>query len=394
MHSIMIPVQRRTRISALAAAAAAALVLEACGTTDAPGPATAPVTAVVVSPVTTTLLVGDSQQLTAQPHDARGRRLAGRDVAWMSRQPEVASVSSGGLVTARTPGTTQIVAIHEGHAGTATVTVWAIQRRATECDQAKPGWIWCDDFETDRLASYFEYNSSDGAFARVPGVGYGGSVGMRARFTRQGQVQAGFLHLAFGKTPGPYFRPVDEGTEIHREIYWRHLVKFAPGWTGGGGNKLSRAQSLVTRSWAQGMMAHVWSGSEPGDRELQLGLAPATGIDARGRVRTTSYNDFPNVRWIGTVWSRTPIFDPVYVGRWHCVEARARLDDPGRANGVFELWINGTLEGRMTDLQWHGSYSEYGINTVFLENYWNDGAPQPQERYFDHFVVSTQRIGC
>ena len=48
----------------------------------------------------------------------------------------------------------------------------------------------------------------------------------------------------------------------------------------------------------------------------------------------------------------------------------------------------------MSDLQWHGSYSAYGINTVFLENYWNDGAPQPQERYFDHFVVSTQRIGC
>ena len=73
---------------------------------------------------------------------------------------------------------------------------------------------------------------------------------------------------------------------------------------------------------------------------------------------------------------------------------RAGDNDPGRANGVFELWISGGLEARLEGLNWQGAYSDYGINTVFLENYWNDGAPQPQERYFDNFVVSTQRIGC
>jgi len=31
---------------------------------------------------------------------------------------------------------------------------------------------------------------------------------------------------------------------------------------------------------------------------------------------------------------------------------------------------------------------------MYLEKYWNDGVPQAQERYFDNFVVSTQRIGC
>jgi hypothetical protein len=106
------------------------------------------------------------------------------------------------------------------------------------------------------------------------------------------------------------------------------------------------------------------------------------------------YNDFAHFRWLGTAWSRTPIFDPTYVGKWYCIEAHARLNDPRRANGVFELWINGGLEARVDGLNWQGAYSEYGINTVFLENYWNDGAPQPQERYFDNFVVSTQPIGC
>jgi hypothetical protein len=216
---------------------------------------------------------------------------------------------------------------------------------------------------------------------------------MRARFSK-GQVQAGFLHLAFGRTPSRYFRSVDQGVAVYKDVYWRHLVKFQAGWIGGGGNKLSRAQGLVTPGWAQGMMAHVWSGSAMDDHPYELALSPASGTDARGRVRTTSYNEFQNFRWLGVARSRTPVFDETHVGKWYCVEARARLNDPALSNGTFELWINGALEARMGGINWQGTFDEYGINTVFLENYWNDGAPQPQERYFDNFVVSTQRIGC
>src|SRR5690606_16146937 len=39
-------------------------------------------------------------------------------------------------------------------------------------------------------------------------------------------------------------------------------------------------------------------------------------------------------------------------------------------------------------------YSAYGINALLLENYWNNGSPRQQERYFDNLVVSTQRVGC
>jgi len=45
-------------------------------------------------------------------------------------------------------------------------------------------------------------------------------------------------------------------------------------------------------------------------------------------------------------------------------------------------------------LNWVGNYSAYGINAVFIENYWNKGAPVVQERYLDNFVVSRARIGC
>ena len=103
-----------------------------------------------------------------------------------------------------------------------------------ECATPRAGWIWCDDFEQDRLSSYFEYQSDGGRFVRASGVGNEGSWGMRGRF-QAGTASAGALHLAVGRTPQAYFRPVDGGTANYRELYWRMYVRTQPGWTGGAG---------------------------------------------------------------------------------------------------------------------------------------------------------------
>lgn len=260
-----------------------------------------------------------------------------------------------------------------------------------ECAKPKPEWIWCDDFETDRLDRYFEYSKAQGRFARTDGGGMDGSFGMRAQFLK-GEIGAGFLHVAFGKTPQPYFRPVDAGTSAHRDIYWRVFVRYDSGWVGGGGFKMSRATSFVSESsWAQAMIAHVWSGKT---KTHHLAIDPASGTDLAGVVRTTTYNDFPRFRWLGSRGSITPVFHPSRLGRWHCIEARARLNDPGATNGLVELWIDDRPEANSRNLNFVGAMTQYGINAVFLENYWNGGAPRQQARYFDRFIVSTQRIGC
>lgn len=263
-----------------------------------------------------------------------------------------------------------------------------------ECDAARPEWIFCDDFETNRLASYFEYSHRDSSFELTESIGVLGSAGMRAHF-RKGQVDAGSLRLAFGKTPTPYMHPVDSGTANYRDIYWRVYVRDDSTWIGGGGDKLSRAQVLASPTWAQAMGAPVWSGGGNADGGANyLVLDPYSGTNADGILQTSTYNDFPHLRWLGAVRSRTPIFDRSHVGKWYCVEAHVQLNDAGASNGVFELWIDDYLEARHVDLNWLGSFAEYGINTVFLENYWNAGSPVDQYRYMDNFVVSTERIGC
>jgi hypothetical protein len=271
----------------------------------------------------------------------------------------------------------------------------AASRVAHECRTPRDGWIFCDDFDEDRLGRYFEYDARRGSFVRSPGDGLGGSPAMRARFAA-GQVEAGSLHLAFGRTPQARFRPADQGTATYREIYWRFYLRHQPGWTGGGGHKLSRVFGFASETtWAQSMFGHLWSGG-PGHHHLVLD--PASGTDPGGRLRTRVYNDFPRMRWLGSARSVTPIFDAAHVGAWYCIEAHVRLNTAGRADGLFELWINDRVEAVRTGLNWLGSFDRYGINAMYLENHWSPsdgpGSPAAQERYFDNLVVSTRRIGC
>ncbi len=89
-----------------------------------PGPAA--VASVTVSPTNTPLTIGGTAQLTASTFDASGATLSGRAISWQSSNNAIASVSSGGFVTAvAVGGPVTITATSEGKSGTASVTVTA-----------------------------------------------------------------------------------------------------------------------------------------------------------------------------------------------------------------------------------------------------------------------------
>ncbi|MFO1499490.1 MAG: hypothetical protein U1G07_14025 [Verrucomicrobiota bacterium] len=205
---------------------------------------------------------------------------------------------------------------------------------------------------------------------------------MRCQFDR-GQVTAGSLKVLFGRNP--FGRGV-RSDETFQEIFWRVYVKHEAGWQGNPA-KLARATCLSGKDWSQGFIAHVWGG-----KGNVLCIDPATGIRDSRRV-TTRYNDFSNLTWLGWRQGQTPIFGSIESGRWVCVESHVKLNTPGNGDGVFELWVDGKLEASRTDLDWHGKWTDYGINAVFLENYWNQGSTKKQARWFDDLVISTKPIG-
>jgi hypothetical protein len=376
----------------LAGACVSALV--SCGQGSSDGLQAPVPTLITVAPPVLAMSVGEEEALAATVFDQDGAVIPNQLVSWESDASTVVSVTTQGVVQALSPGATEITASSGAVSAVVPVDVEVGQTPTLidECQTPAGEWIWCDDFDQDRSSAYFEFPNPGGSFARIVGVGVEGSPAMRARF-QQGQVDAGALHLAFGRTPTSYVDPVDAGTQDYREVYWRFFLRNQSGWTGGGGEKLSRVMSLVTSNWSQAMIAHVWS-AQAGPEYNFLTIDPASGTDAAGTLQTSTYNDFANLRWLGAVRGTSAIFTGSNIGTWHCIEAHVKLNDAGSSNGSFELWIDGVLDAQKTGMNWVGAFDDYGINALFLENYWNLGSPAAQDRYFDNLVVSTSRIGC
>ncbi len=259
------------------------------------------------------------------------------------------------------------------------------------------GLIFCDDFESlDPMSDrYFEVGNNGGDFVPLDGVGREGSRAVRTIW-QNGEVGAGGMKKSFGRTPSNYIgKHAAHPDSTFMEVYWKMDVRHQVGWQGNGPAKLSRALTLANANWATGAMAHLWSGGPGGE---YLGMDPASGIDVDGNLVTTKYNDFSNMRWLGWLPGITPLYADEQAGRWFCIEGHVRLNTPGLTDGIFEFWINDTIQAGSYGLNWHGNWNtnpdNYGINAVFFENYWNDGSPIQQERYFDNIVIATKRIGC
>src|SRR5262245_49460976 len=81
------------------------------------------VATVVIAPPNLSLLVGQSQQLTATARDQAGGALPDRAVTWTSSDSAIAAVTAGGLASGVNFGSVIITAAVEGKTATAVVTV-------------------------------------------------------------------------------------------------------------------------------------------------------------------------------------------------------------------------------------------------------------------------------
>lgn len=248
-----------------------------------------------------------------------------------------------------------------------------------------PEWIWCDDFEDDSLLSgnYFEVVRTASNYGVYQGTALDGQGALKSTYV-PGVSDAGNLKFSFGRTPVSPARYTNQDFE---EIYWRIYVMHESGWQGNA-HKLTRAIVFAGSNWSQAAIGHLWNNST-----LGLAMEPVSGVSG-STVVTTGYNDFPNMSWLGNKSGQLEIFETENVGKWQCIEVHMALNTPGQSDGVLEFWIDGDLQASSTNLNFRGSYTDYGINAVFIENYATGGLSQQQSRYMDNFVISEQRINC
>jgi hypothetical protein len=263
---------------------------------------------------------------------------------------------------------------------------------AESCPSPLPdGWIFCEDFETlqDPTEVFFEYQNGENRFVLVDDEGASGTRSLRATY-EPGKQSAGWLNIAFGRNPLAYgVRPHFAADNDFEEIYWRLRVKMQAGWPDIGPHKLTSLSAFANDDWSQAMIASL--GSNGSDVTLMGGAATCV-LD--GLVNCSGFNDQGGLSFLEPLLGETPLFSSGMSGEWHCVEGHVKLNTPGAADGEFEFWIDDHLESAAYDLDWRGTWSEYGLNLVSVENYWTDGAPARLSRWIDDIVVATEPIGC
>lgn len=234
-----------------------------------------------------------------------------------------------------------------------------------ECTTPSSRWVWCDDFEKDRLSSYEgkqdAFIQDRSGFYRSKGL-VAGSSGLPVSLTK-----------AVGQTPYYIFSGNTSGN--FRDIYWRFYVRKTSDFQSTDQSLLSKA-SVLAPNGIEAASAEIAM-----DKENFLHLRSFSGTDQQGRLIKTNNHVYDPVK------SKKAVLTS---GSWHCVEAHVQLNSAGNSNGVFELWVNGELMARQTDVNWLGSYEEFGINHISLNNH----VPEDHAKYFDNFVVSTAPVGC
>jgi hypothetical protein len=112
--------------------------LAALSCTDSTAPEKVDVASVSVTVPRSAIRVGEKIQAAAIPLDASGGVLTGREVTWASSDNDVASVSTGGLISALKPGAVTITATVEGKNGTTSVAVSLVPVATITIDPPAP----------------------------------------------------------------------------------------------------------------------------------------------------------------------------------------------------------------------------------------------------------------
>ena len=119
------------------------------GEDDATAPDSTPVASITVTPPVARIAPTGAAQLRAIVKDGAGTTRPEYEVTWSSRNQEVATVSTRGLVSGISAGETVVTAASQGKTGSATVTV----RTSVESVELRPSVAQLSVSETLELAA-------------------------------------------------------------------------------------------------------------------------------------------------------------------------------------------------------------------------------------------------
>ena len=171
------------------------------------------------------------------------------------------------------------------------------------------------------------------------------------------------------------------------EIYFRYYLRFADDWNPARGGKLPGIAGTYGRAG--------WGGRRVNGRDCWSARGLFNGRrDGKTPIGYYCYHADMKGRY-GSPW----VWDRGKLGflennRWYCVEQYAKLNTPGKSDGILRGWIDGKLAFERTDLRMR-DVETLRIETVWLNVYLGGtwASKKDQHLYVDEIVISKKPIG-
>lgn len=319
------------------------------------GTSSAPVASVTLSPSTSTIGVGRTQQFTAVLKDASGNTITGRPITWSSSNTAIATISTSGLVTGLAEGSTTVRATSEGVSGTANVTVTALAASTWPNEPSGMTVVRDAPFNLVTAAGWSQAYNEDN-LATIVGDG---SAPHSPSNVLQFRYPQGFVG---GTAPATIYSNPGDAKEYFVGLWW----KPSNPWHGHSSN-INKIMFFFTASWADAVV--TMHGPNGGPYYVRV---VTQGMPSSGTYMTQNVNVVP-----------------VVLGKWHRIELYMKYDSYyGAKDGVIKWWVDGVLVGHHTGL---GFPNDSGFREFQLSPTWgglNGSKAQTDYFWYDHVYLS------
>ena len=171
------------------------------------------------------------------------------------------------------------------------------------------------------------------------------------------------------------------------EIYFRYDLRFADDWTPARGGKLPGIAGTYGRAG--------WGG-RPSDGRNGWSARGLFNGRKEGKTPVGFYCYHADMRGsYGSNW----VWDKDRLGylennRWYAIEQYARLNTPGKNDGVLRAWVDGRLAFEKTDVRMRDTEA-LKIETVWLNVYLGGSwtAASDHHLYIDNVAISRKPVG-
>jgi hypothetical protein len=171
------------------------------------------------------------------------------------------------------------------------------------------------------------------------------------------------------------------------EIYFRYYLRFADDWNPAGGGKLPGISGTYDRAGWGGRPSNGRNGwSARGLFERQTDGKTPVGYycyhaDMKGRYGSN---------WIWDIEKRGYLEN----NRWYCIEQYAKMNTPGKNDGILRGWVDGRPAFEKTDVRMR-DVDTLRIEAVWLNLYLGGSwvAKSDHHLYIDNVVIARDYIG-